>query len=112
MFKQLILSFSLIAAFSNISANESIEADLDGFSSQNIEQESSDLEGFSDEDIEYDDLSGFQENDILLQKDKTQEEQTKEASFSLSGDLAFKTSYSYMHHSVNGIDYFGFNKSN
>ena len=111
MFKQLILSFSLIAAFSNISANESIEADLDGFSSQNIEQESSDLEGFSDENVEYDDLSGFQENDILVQTEETQEDQTKKASFSLSGDLAFKTSYGYMQHSVNGIDYFGFNQA-
>lgn len=108
MLKNLLISFSLLAAFSTISANEDIETDLDGFGTEEVTQESSDLEGFSDEST---DLNGFDDNDISVTENETPDTQVKEAMFTLSGDLAFKTAYAYRNHIVDTVDYSGFNQA-
>ena len=108
MLKNLFISLSLLAAFSTMSAQESIEADLDGFATEEVPQESSDLEGFTDESS---DLDGFEDSDISETLNATPEIQTKEAMFSLSGDLAFKTAYGYRNHTVDSVEYSGFNQA-
>ena len=87
MFKKSILIFTTVfVLFSDVMiADESIDNDLGGF----------EMEEFSDEDI----------------VDSTPVKQEKKSIFSLSGDLAFKTSYGYKNHKVNGIEYSGINQA-
>ncbi|MEN8304175.1 MAG: DUF1302 domain-containing protein, partial [Campylobacterota bacterium] len=105
MLKNLLL-ISLLST-SLLLAQEDIDADLGGFDTEEVasDEESSDLEGFG--------------NDEVIQTEETApERQVKEQMFSLSGDLAFKTSYGYKEHEVKayqadaqGIDYSGFNQA-
>lgn len=55
-----------------------------------------------------DDLGGFGEE---ITTEEVPEVQKEESSTKLSGDLAFKTSAGYKKHSVDGIEYSGFNQA-
>lgn len=55
-----------------------------------------------------DDLGGFGEEIVTLE---AADVQIKQSSTKLSGDLAFKTSAGYKKHTVDGIDYSGFNQA-
>ena len=108
MTKKLLLSIILTSLLTNSSllAEENLDTDLGGFDTEEVaNDESTDLEGFGD-----DETSTVQET--------TPEVQKKELMFSLSGDLAFKTSYGYKDHEVKayqadvqGVDYSGFNQA-
>ncbi len=98
MLKNVVFFLSLLSLLtcSSLYAND-IEDDLGGFDTEEFSSDSSDdLAGFDDE--ESNELDGFNE----IEK--------KEVSFSLSGNLAFKTSYGYRNHEVDSIEYSGFNQ--
>ena len=98
----------LILTYGNIFADDALEADLDGFDTEEIvNQGSSDLSGFSEENE--DEMSGFSE-EIATEEDLVQTRK-EESMFSLSGDLAFKTSAGYKQHKVDGIEYSGMNQA-
>lgn len=108
---KIVLSFALLLALANtsLSAEESLEADLGGFDTEEVTQDaSSDLAGFSDDEPS-DDLSGFSEDEGSTESEE--EIAVKESMFSLSGNVAFKTSYSYKEHEVNTVDYSSFNQA-
>jgi len=107
MSSKLFLFFTLIALFGSLHvsvADELMEDDLSGFDTQEaLSEESDDLDGFSDIDEST--------SDVAMLEDK-------ESIFSLSGNMAFKTSYGYIEHSVKarksdseGVDYSGFNQA-
>lgn len=86
----LFLVVSSLLLSSVLFSNGEIELDLDGFETEEIQvDELSELNGFSEEEVE------LQEENV----------------FSFGGDLAFKTSYGYHSHEVDGIDYSGFNQA-
>ncbi|MCD6432501.1 MAG: DUF1302 domain-containing protein [Sulfurimonas sp.] len=94
------LAFISLLAYGNIYANENIDDDLGGFTTENeVEDESADLEGFGDDE------------DIADSKETTPYAKTEEELFTLSGDLAFKTSAGYLKHRVDGIEYSGINQA-
>lgn len=108
---KIVLSFALLIALANTSlfAEESLEADLGGFDTEEVTQDaSSDLAGFSDDEPS-DDLAGFSEDEGSTESEE--EIAVKESMFSLSGNVAFKTSYSYKEHEVNTVDYSSFNQA-
>ena len=120
MTKKLLLSVTLTSLLlsSSLLAGENLDADLGGFDTEEVVSEkSADLEGFGDEE-ENSDLDGFSDDETSILQETTPEVQKKELMFSLSGDLAFKTSYGYRDHEVKayqadaqGIDYSGFNQA-
>lgn len=109
-----VASFLLSAS---LLAEENLDTDLGGFDTEEIATETTDdLDGFGDE--ESFDLDGFSDDETLQSEEVTAVLTEKEAMFSLSGDLAFKTSYGYKDHEVKayksdlkGIDYSGFNQA-
>lgn len=120
MSKKLLLSVTLASLLANsfLLAEENLDADLGGFETEEtVGNESSDLEGFSDEE-ESSDLDGFTDDKSSTVEESAPQVEKKELMFSLSGDLAFKTSYGYKDHEVKsyqadaqGIDYYGFNQA-
>ncbi|MEA3370330.1 MAG: DUF1302 family protein [Campylobacterota bacterium] len=119
MTKKLLLSITLasLLASSSLLSQENLDADLGGFDTEEVvSQESGDLDGFGDEE-ENSDLDGFGDDEIAAVEEIASEAEDKEVMFSLSGDLAFKTSYGYHSHRVdaqqgsNAIDYSGFNQA-
>lgn len=89
----LILGIFALVSSSLVHALE-IEDDLSGFS----EEASSDLDGFDNE-----------EDEPSVKDDKRSD--SKESLLHLSGNLAFKTSFGYKKHKVDGVDYSGFNQA-
>ena len=120
MTKKLLLLITLasLLASTTLLAEENLDADLGGFDTEEVmNQESADLDGFGDEEANSD-LDGFGDDEITTVEEVVPEVKEKEAMFSLSGDLAFKTSYGYKEHEVKayqadaqGIDYSGFNQA-
>ena len=120
MTKRLLLSVTLASLLlsSSLLGEESLNIDLGGFDTEEVvSEESADSEGFGDEE-ENSDLDGFGDDETSIVQETTPEVQKKELMFSLSGDLAFKTSYGYRDHEVKayqadaqGIDYSGFNQA-
>ena len=120
MTKKLLLSVTLasLLASSSLLAEENLDADLGGFDTEEVaSEEDADLEGFGDEE-ESSDLDGFGDGEIIAVQETAPEVQKRELMFSLSGDLAFKTSYGYKDHEVKAhqsdaqaIDYSGFNQA-
>ncbi|MCD6190376.1 MAG: DUF1302 domain-containing protein [Sulfurimonas sp.] len=108
MTKKLLLSITLasLLASSSLLGEENLDTDLGGFDTEEVvSQESADLDGFGDDES------------VTLNESAPKVEE-KQAMFSLSGDLAFKTSYGYRDHEVKayksdtqGIDYSGFNQA-
>jgi len=86
-----ILFFSLMRL--SVFAQEIIEDDLSGF------EDDSSLSG---------DLDGFVQESIILSP--TQESQVI-SPFSLGGNFALKSSYGYREHSVDNVEYSGFNEA-
>lgn len=108
------LCFTSILACGNVWAQENIDNDLSGFESATTDT-NNDLAGFSNEISN--DLDGFNEDiphakEGLLSSTKEDEStNAKQDIFSLSGDLAFKTSVGYLKHEVDGIEYSGVNQA-
>jgi len=113
MAKKLLFCFILTSLLINSSlyAEENLDADLGGFDTEEVtSSESSDLDGFGDDEI------------TQIQK-SVPDVEVKQQIFSLSGDLAFKTSYGYRNHTVyakkdmntntlvDPIDYSSFNQA-
>ena len=99
MTSKLLISFTLASLLigTGLSAQETAEDDLGGFETE---------ETTSDNDL---DLSGFESEES---------EQTPEAeivqtpsNLSINGNIAFKSAYGYFDHSVDGVDYQGFNQA-
>lgn len=91
-----LMNIIMLLAYTNIFANETIEDDLSGFSTEDsINEDVGELAGFDEE------IAG--EEVPVIEK--------KESIFSLSGDLSFKTSLGYKKHKVDGIEYSGINKA-
>ena len=68
-----------------------------------------DLGGFTEETSEpYDDMAGFMDEDEVLDNVETVSE---EQAYTLSGELAFKTSAGYKKHEVDGSEYSGINQA-
>jgi len=119
MQKRVVLSLTLatLLAASTLVAEESLDADLGGFDTEEVLSESSsDLDGFGDNDSS-DDLAGFGDSQETTTEEISQEIQ-KESMFSLSGNIKFKTSYGYRDHGVKAnktdttaVDYSGFNQA-
>ena len=121
MKSNIVLSFALVLtlASTNLSADEALESDLGGFDTEEVANEASDdLAGFGEAESEAgDDLAGFGDDEALGESSE-KEIVVEESMFSLSGNVAFKTSYGYIDHEVkanatdaNGIDYSGFNQA-
>jgi len=93
-----LLALSLISflVLNPLNAEDSFDADLDGFGEELVSEESSDLDGFGEEDSDT--------TPVVL-------EQKEPSNFSLSGNIAFKTDYGYQSHTVDGVDYQGFNQA-
>jgi len=87
----LILSVNLYA--------EDLEADLGGFDEEVVVSEEEALS----------ELDGF--DDVQLIEEVKPIEVVKEDAFSTSGNVAFKTSYGFKSHEVDGVDYEGFNQA-
>lgn len=93
----LILSSLLTSSF--LVANESPDDDLGGFDEiqESVEPTNDDLDGFGDEES--------------INIEEVKKIQPKESIYSLSGDLAFKTSVGYLSHEVDGVEYSGVNQA-
>ncbi len=101
MNKKLFLSFVLSSLLINTAlvAEENIDDDLGGFDTEEVVEEASDdLDGFGDDE----------EEEIVTQS-VVKEEEVSNLSF--GGDIAFKTSYGYKSHKVDGVDYNNFNQA-
>jgi hypothetical protein len=89
-----LASFLLLAS---LHAKENIEDDLGGFETEEVTlQGDDDLAGFGDE---------TEETVVIV------EESQEANNFSLSGNIAFKTAYGYKNHTVDNVDYHGFNQA-
>lgn len=100
----LVLTAMLSAlAFTNVSAN-SAEDDLSGFD---------ELSGFEEEVNEEnsDELLGFDDEEQYSESETQESEEKDDYRFSLSGDVAFKTSAGYHQHKVDGAEYGGVNQA-
>ena len=93
--KVLLCSFISLVLLSSAYAQEDFEADLGGFETEEVSQN--------------DDLDGF---DSLESSSETQEVVAQDESpISVSGAVAFKTSFGYKKHILDGVDYSGFNQA-
>lgn len=90
-------TLTLLTLFNAELNAEDFATDLDGFGEQ-IEQ----IESFDEEDA----LDGFSQVQTLATT-----EQEKPSGVSIGGDLAFKSTYAYRAHSVDGVNYEGFNQA-
>ncbi|MDF1874485.1 DUF1302 domain-containing protein [Sulfurimonas sp. SAG-AH-194-I05] len=108
-----LISFVFVSliACGNVYAETTLEDDLGGFE---ITEEPilDDLDGFDEEELtsELDELSGF-ENDDTSDEMPLKLVTNKENTFSLSGALTFKTAYGYKNHTVDNVEYKGFNQA-
>ena len=102
---ELLLSLTLFSLlnFTALHADDSLEADLGGFESEEVLEESLD-------DLGFDELDGFGE-DVESDTQELVEIQKTPSSFSLNGNIAFKSAYGYKSHSVDGLEYSGFNQA-
>ena len=92
----ILVNIIVLLAYTNIFANEAIEDDLSGFSSEEVIDENiGDLAGFAEEISDQEAPSIEQEESV----------------FSLSGDLAFKSSAGFKQHKVDGVEYSGINQA-
>jgi len=110
MLKTLVLSFGFLTMVGSTLLNASeIEDDLSGFeeSSEGFTQTDDDLSGFGEDEG---DLSGFSEDDESF-GEVTENISAEASNFSLSGNVAFKTSVGYRKHEVDGVEYSGFNQA-
>ena len=115
MLAKYLLSISLLSLLTCSALADDVSDDLAGFDDEEVlVEEDGDLAGFSDDS---DDLSGFAEEETISQE-ALHVEKEKESIFTLSGDLAFKTSAGYKSHrvkayktDVKGIDYSGINQA-
>ncbi|MBT5934593.1 DUF1302 family protein [Sulfurimonas sp.] len=108
MSTKLLLSLALtsLIASTHLLAQNDTDMDLGGFDTEELTNEdSNDLDGFSDEESETN-----SNEKVLAPK--------KQSIFSINGNLAFKTSYGYIPHSVKAhqvdtkpVDYSGFNQA-
>jgi len=108
---KLLLSFSLLSilTWSNLHAEDSIDNELSGFDSEVVAEESADdLDGFGEEESS-NDLDGFGDDEIITE-DSTPTIKKEPSRYSLTGDIAFKTSVGYHTHEVDGVDYSGINQ--
>ena len=87
--KKLTLLALTLFTLSRLSA-EGLDDDLGGFES---------------------DLSGFEDDNTELYQEETQSSNVAESPFTLTGNIAFKTSYGYRDHTINSVDYSGFNQA-
>jgi len=104
MNKKLFLSFVLSSLLINTAlvAEENIDDDLGGFDTEEVVEEASDdLDGFGDDDDD--------EAEEIVTQSVVKEEEVSNLSF--GGDIAFKTSYGYKSHKVDGVDYNNFNQA-
>lgn len=94
-----LLSLALMSslALSSLNAGD-IDGfdDLDGFDMQETSQEGTNLDGFA--------------LDEIIESEVIAVEQTL-PDFSFSGNIALKTAYGYQEHSVDGVEYSGFNQA-
>ena len=98
----LSLSLSCLLMGNTLGAQEeSLDTDLGGFDTEEVTQS---------DDMGFDDLDGFGEDSVSTEEDTT-EVQEEPSKFSLSGNLAFKTAYGYHKHSVDSVEYQGFNQA-
>jgi len=120
MLRKLLISVGVASLLlSSISlANETIDDDLSGFDIEEApSEESADLEGFGDEELS--ELDGFgDEEESASLSEVVSVEVEEESMFSLSGNVAFKTSIGYLKHDVKarvsdtkGIEYSGINQA-
>ncbi|QOY53554.1 DUF1302 domain-containing protein [Candidatus Sulfurimonas marisnigri] len=84
---------------SNVYAQNIVEDDLGGFEVEAVQEKTVEVS---------DDLAGFGEEEVSLESST---ENKEENIFSLSGNLAFKTSAGYKKHKVDGIEYSGINQA-
>jgi hypothetical protein len=105
MLKSVLSSFVLIFMLSSgiFAAEANIEDDLSGFNEEVFDLS----EGFSDETDE--DLAGFSDDGSL--EAMVEVDTQSPSDFSLSGNIAFKTSVGYHKHEVDGSDYTGVNQA-
>ena len=112
MSNKLLLSFTLasLLASHTLLAEESMDADLGGFDTQEVSVEAfDDLDGFGESDESGDDLDGFGDDDTV--DEIVLEVQKEQSNLSISGNIAFKTNYGYHDHSIDSVDYQGFNQA-
>ena len=108
MTNRLLLSLALtsLIASTHLLGENDTDIDLGGFDTEEVTSEdNNDLDGFGDDENETD------SNEEILTPEKA-------SIFSINGDLAFKTSYGYIPHSVKAhqvdtkpVDYSGFNQA-
>ncbi|HIP20218.1 MAG TPA: DUF1302 domain-containing protein [Sulfurimonas sp.] len=96
---KILLSLSLISVLALTSLNAD---DLDGFDAL----EGFDMQEESQEDIDLDDFG----EDEISESEVVTLQQTP-SNFSFNGNLAFKSAYGYQEHSVDGVEYSGFNQA-
>ncbi len=112
-----LLSFCLVTtlALNSLYAENSFDEDLGGFDTQEIldtkDELLDELDGFDEEpeDELSDDLDGFSDEEILV--DEIQALEEKPSLFTISGDMAFKTSLGLKDHKVDDIQYKGINQA-
>ena len=95
-----LLTLSLVSflTLNTLYAQESFDDDLGGFGSEEVAIESDDL-----------DFSGFE--DDSSETEPIPPKQSQPSNLSLSGNLAFKTGFGYLEHTVDGVEYQGFNQA-
>lgn len=101
MNSKLLLSLSLfsILSYQNLHAEDSLDDDLGGFESEMAEDDSmAELDGFGDDDS----------TDEVVEPSAPKVEPQN---YTLSGDLAFKTSSALHSHTVDGVEYGGINQA-
>lgn len=98
MLKRVLFSLFLLSLLaSGVAAEENIEDDLSGFEEESFSGiENSDLEGFDD--------------DVPAIEDYKSNEEDND-NYTLSGNVAFKTSLAYKSHEVDDVDYSGINQA-
>ncbi len=103
MLNKLLVSFSVASLLTCSLVADEMSDDLGGFDTEEVAEVPSD---------DFDDLSGFGEEDEADEALHVEPiEESKDDLFTLSGDLAFKTSVGYQSHEVDGIDYSGINQA-
>jgi len=106
---------------SAVLAEDTLEADLGGFETEELNSATDDdLAGFGEEvNKTNDDLAGFgAEENEPIESDTSTDSDSKPSMFRVSGNVAFKTSYGYIDHSVKAhladtkdVDYSGFTQA-
>jgi len=101
MSKKLLLSLltaSLLLS-SNLLSAESVDSDLGGFETEEVTDDA------------FDELDGFGDEEVNTNENEIQNIQEEANNLSINGNIAFKTSYGYKSHKVDGVEYGGFNQA-